>query len=184
MDKRKIKTQEAAINGLRTLMLEKDYEDISVGDILKASGVSRTAFYANFRDKDDLLRKACDSIFDHVFNPSKEAERLHDFSTIPLFNYEGIVEHLFCHFYEDRELLEKIFSGTASAVFIDKLNKRILPLMEAIVSSGIIAKEGVPPRLLSLQLSSGFAALVEHWIKGGCLFKPKEITQTFFKLYQ
>ena len=40
---------------LLALVVERDYRDITVQDILERAHIGRTTFYAYFRDKDDLL---------------------------------------------------------------------------------------------------------------------------------
>lgn len=183
MDKRQIKSQEAIIRGMRSLLAKEDYHSITVNEILEVSGVSRSAFYSNFSDKEAVLRALCGDIFSHVFEATHEKEAGHDFSRSSIFDYKRTMSHLFYHFYEDKELFKKILSSSASSIFIDELKKRINPLMEAIVKGKVIYREGIPEMLLTLQIDSGFVALLEHWINGGCRYSPEEITEVYFKLY-
>lgn len=48
-------TKRAVFEALYSLMEERDFAKISVGDILKRSGVSRTTFYRCFEDKYDVV---------------------------------------------------------------------------------------------------------------------------------
>lgn len=48
-------TRENIRNALIILMKEKDYSEISVSELVKKAGVSRTAYYRNFTSKDDVL---------------------------------------------------------------------------------------------------------------------------------
>lgn len=54
-DRRVRRTKERLRNGLLQLLLEKPYKDISVQNILDVADVSRAAFYAHYRDKDELM---------------------------------------------------------------------------------------------------------------------------------
>ena len=49
-------TREAAQDALYLLMKEQDYEEIRISDIIRKSGISRSAFYRNYKTKDDVLR--------------------------------------------------------------------------------------------------------------------------------
>ncbi|MBR0162777.1 MAG: TetR/AcrR family transcriptional regulator [Oscillospiraceae bacterium] len=49
-------TREAVQEALFLLMKEQDYEEIRITDIIKKSGISRSAFYRNYKTKDDVLR--------------------------------------------------------------------------------------------------------------------------------
>lgn len=178
-----MKSQEAIIKGMRSILLQEDYHSITVNEILLVSNVSRSAFYSNFADKEAVLRALCGDIFHHVFDVTHQKEEGHDFSSSSIFDYQRTLSHLFYHFYEDKEPFKKILDSSASSIFIDELKKRIDPLMEAVVKGRIIYREGIPEKLLILQLDSGFVALLEHWISGGCRYTPEEITSVFFKLY-
>jgi len=54
-------TREAAQDALFLLMQHHEYEDIRITDIIRKSGISRSAFYNNYKTKDDVLK---DSIGD------------------------------------------------------------------------------------------------------------------------
>lgn len=70
MDKRIIKTKEAIHKGFYDILEKKDYDAVTIQDILNESGVSRSAFYANFKSKNEVLLSITSDIFDHVFSIS------------------------------------------------------------------------------------------------------------------
>lgn len=183
MDKRQIKSRNAILEAMKTLLASFDYGDIAVKDILEKSGVSRSAFYANYADKEAVLRGLCGQIFSHVFETSHEKEEGHDFSSSSIFDHKRTIAHIFYHFYEEKALFARIIVSSASPLFVDELGKRIHPLMEAIVKGKIIYREGLPEKLVILQLDSGFVALLRHWLEGGCRYSPEEITDVFFEFY-
>lgn len=49
-------------DALRALMDEKDYEDITITDIVSSAGVSRMAFYRNYKDKREILLSQFETI--------------------------------------------------------------------------------------------------------------------------
>ena len=49
-------TREAIQGALFRLMEMQDYDDIRITDIIKKSGISRSAFYRNYKAKDDVLK--------------------------------------------------------------------------------------------------------------------------------
>ncbi len=55
-------TRESIITALILLFAEKPYEKITVTEIVKKAGVSRTAFYRNFNTKEDVVRELSQSI--------------------------------------------------------------------------------------------------------------------------
>ena len=76
-DLRVLKTRKAIYSALKTLLNQKKFSKITVHDICEESFVSRTAFYAHFKDKYDLLEKwlsEYEGIFSRVFDPD-DAEK-------------------------------------------------------------------------------------------------------------
>ena len=55
LDRRIQKTRKILLESLISLMLEKDFNSISVKDITEKANVGRSTFYAHFEDKEQLL---------------------------------------------------------------------------------------------------------------------------------
>ena len=55
-DRRALRSKRLIIEALRELILEKDYREISVSDIVKRADIGRATFYAHFEDKNHLGR--------------------------------------------------------------------------------------------------------------------------------
>ncbi|MBR2700842.1 MAG: TetR/AcrR family transcriptional regulator [Erysipelotrichaceae bacterium] len=60
-------TREAVQDALFMLMKKSDYEEIRITDIIRKSGISRSAFYRNYRTKDDVLRDCIGDMNDLLF---------------------------------------------------------------------------------------------------------------------
>ena len=60
IDRRSRRTRQALHQALIRLIVERGYDEITVGDIADAADSGRSTFYAHFTDKDDLLRSAGD----------------------------------------------------------------------------------------------------------------------------
>ena len=59
-------TRESIVTALVLLFADKPYEKITVTEIVKKAGVSRTAFYRNFNTKEDVLRELSQSIINKL----------------------------------------------------------------------------------------------------------------------
>ena len=55
VDRRVLRTRDALLDALLSLMLERGYERLTVQHLLDRAGVSRATFYAHFDSKEDLL---------------------------------------------------------------------------------------------------------------------------------
>ena len=60
-------TVEAIQEAAFILLKKHDFSKITVTDIIKKSGVSRSAFYRNFKDKESILYGFVDSCIENVF---------------------------------------------------------------------------------------------------------------------
>lgn len=59
-------TREALETAMILLMKDKDFDKISVSDIAKKAGVSRSAFYRNYESKEELVKCLCETISDEL----------------------------------------------------------------------------------------------------------------------
>lgn len=83
-------TKECIYTALLILMNEKEFDKISITELVKRSGVSRTAFYRNFHTKEDVLKDTAERIF-HAIDTSfgKEQYRNDAYSW-----YYDLFEHI------------------------------------------------------------------------------------------
>ena len=69
-DRRSQRTQQALMDALIALLAVKNYDEISINDIVDRANVGRSTFYAHYQDKDDLLRngfgRALEILIQHV----------------------------------------------------------------------------------------------------------------------
>ncbi len=72
LDRRVRRTRDALGDALVALMQEQPFESIHVRHVLARAGVSRSTFYAHFRDTDDLLMSDADEFFEATANALSE----------------------------------------------------------------------------------------------------------------
>ena len=183
MNKRKQKTKEKIYDGLSCLIEKKGYQNITIEDILKASGVSRSTFYAYFKKKEDVLSDICSTIFDHVFSAHLEKEKNHDFSSYDIFDYTHYITHMFYHIKEEGSSIRRILLSDGRDIFLNDLENRLSPFIGLLIRSGDFKKD-VPEKLLSLQLTQGLVCLLSYWVEKDFDRSPEEETSYFLELYR
>src|SRR5690349_10072505 len=62
-DRRIQRTRQLLLDALSTLILEKGYEAITVQDLIDRANLGRSTFYSHFQDKEDLLLKGVESLW-------------------------------------------------------------------------------------------------------------------------
>ena len=85
-------------NAFNLLISRKDFNDISITEIIELSNVSRSTFYSHYKTKNEILENVCDDIFDHVFHAHLEKEDHHDFSLDDPNELRHLIIHSFYHF--------------------------------------------------------------------------------------
>ena len=68
MDRRQRKSRDAIFKAFIELLSEKEYNQITVGQIIEIANVGRATFYSHFETKDFLLKDLCKELFEHIFN--------------------------------------------------------------------------------------------------------------------
>ena len=66
IDPRIERTREALRGALMALIEEKGFDAISVQDITERARINRATFYLHYRDKQDLLLRASEAVFDRL----------------------------------------------------------------------------------------------------------------------
>lgn len=178
------KTIEKIHEALALLIKEKGYDNINVSDIIKKSEVSRSTFYAYFKSKDDVLDKLTDHIFSHVFSHGLTKEEGHDFSSSSIFDYQHLIEHIFYHFKEERELIGAIFISSASHRFIISLELKLKDLINLLVLQKIFSSENIPVDIATNQYTSGLIELLKYYTVKEREETPEEMCAYFFSLYK
>lgn len=178
------KTVDRIHSALISLMKKKDYENITVSDIIQEGKVSRSTFYAHFKNKDDVLDQLSGHIFSHVFSSGLTKEKGHDFSSQDVFDYSHLISHIFYHFKEDKELIGCIFLSSASHRFEKNLEPEIRKLVLKLVQTRMLYEEEVPEEILVQQYTSGLIGLLKYYTIEERKESPEEMCSYFFSLYK
>ena len=96
MDRRQRRTREAIFSAFTQLLAQKDFAQITVGQIIEKADVGRATFYAHFETKEFLLTALCEELFAHVLPESAEkfASYLRQMSRILPIITRGLVPYL------------------------------------------------------------------------------------------
>jgi len=73
-DRRTQKTKKALANALKSLVLEKAYDEITVQDIIDRANVGRSTFYIHYESKEQLLIGNINFQETLIYTPADEAE--------------------------------------------------------------------------------------------------------------
>ena len=182
MDKRIEKTRQKIYNAFAAALKEKDYEKMTVEDILERSGVSRSTFYTHFGKKEDVLHSISADIFEHVFSHSLTVERTHDFSKTSIFEYSHLLTHIFYHLHDEKEVITAILSSEGRDIFLNNMRAHVSPIMDRLIGDRIIRRADIPEKLMRAKICESFILCVKYWFDNACFESPEKIRDYFFAM--
>jgi AcrR family transcriptional regulator len=144
-DRRTARTRQAIVSAFVTLVGERRYEAIRVGDIVDTANVGRSTFYDHFKSKDDLLRQSMDWLL-----------RIFAEAAVPGGD-EGRLAFAVGHFWENRRL--------ARAVLAPPLGASVRRQLEAAIEERLEG-EAELKRARAVQIAAAQLALLEAWTRG------------------
>lgn len=179
-DRRVARTQKALRDALHSLIRERDYGDIAVKQILDRANVGRTAFYAYFRDKDDLLASTIQDMIGPFHAPEMElggsvAERLLCFS-LPIFQ----------HHDRHRWTAALKMGPSARGILHEHLRKSLVGLIGQRAKKIRHEKRrelcSIPTSLLVEYLAATFILVLEWWLETRSPLSADEVDRLFLTL--
>jgi AcrR family transcriptional regulator len=166
MDRRQRKTKLAIFHAFTSLLAQKDYSQITVGEIIEKADVGRATFYAHFETKDYLLKAFCQELFCHIFDT---IEHNHDHRHI--FDCEGsdsVFAHLFQHFQRNDNQLLTLLSSQNNGLFLDYFRSNLVLLIESQLPYFASRKpEGIPDSYWQNHIAATFVETLRWWISRG-----------------
>ena len=170
-DRRSQRTRHLLSTALVELIREKEYNTITVSDIIDRANVGRSTFYAHFRDKDDLFVGELDRVIEvlsHHFPDQKE---------MPFFPSLG----LFRHVGEEYELYKSLLWGPGIDLLIKHMQKSLSKRTEqGLLESG---KEfSIPVPILANFIGGSFLTLLQWWLENKMIYSPEEMDKIYRKL--
>lgn len=173
MDRRQKKTRHAILTAFRGLLETRDYDVVTVREVIAAADIARSTFYAHFPTKDSLLRALCDTLFAHIL-ASAERETPGSYSATAASPSPFC--HLLHHLAEGDALFLRLLTREGNSVpmrsFLDGLrallDRRLPP-----------APEGVPRPFYADVVASAFVGILLRWAKTPLRDTPEAIDAAF-----
>ena len=179
MDRRQRKTREAIFSAFIELLSVKNYNAISVQEIIDNADIGRATFYAHFETKDFLLKELCEELFRHIIDTEigKGDNNNHYHCK---FSGDSVFLHLLKHLQQNDNNILGLLSSENNEIFLRyfKSNLKQLIIVEYL-ESGILKNSKLPQDYLVNHISASFVETVEWWISQKKRETPEKITEYF-----
>lgn len=180
MDRRQRKSREAIFNALTELLSRKEFNRITVEEIIRQADVGRATFYAHFETKDHLLEALCSELFCHISDAADDLHPPHRH----IFDCDApdaAFLHLLQHLQKNDNRILDLLSGRNNELFLRSFKTHLrclvtaqLPMFEARKS------EKLPESLWISHIASTFVETVLWWVDNGMQESPETIAEYFY----
>ncbi len=184
MDRRQKKTRDAIFKAFTTLLSEKNYNQISVQDIIDEADVGRTTFYSHFETKDYLLKDLCEELFGHIIDTAMGLPHEH-------YHYncecktDSVFLHLLKHLQENDLNILALLSSQNNEIFLRYFKSNLKRLiLTQYADTGALKSSSLPTDYIVNHISSSFVETAEWWISRRMKETPEQITEYFLSVIE
>jgi AcrR family transcriptional regulator len=170
-DPRAKRTRDRLGDALIASLLEKPFDDITVGEVLQRAGVARSTFYEHYRDKHDLFFSDVDEFFEWM---STTLERQPDPGRI------APVRELFAHVADSRPL----HAAMEASGRLDEVLRIGRAHFARSIERALERNERGDParRALAHGLAGALFAMLEQWLASEQKQTPAEMDELFHRM--
>lgn len=185
MDRRQKKTREAIFSAFTALLAQKNYNQISVQEIIDKANIGRTTFYAHFETKEYLLKALCEELFGHIIDTAMGLpHRQHcHYSCENITN--SVFLHLLRHLQENDHSILDLLSSQNNEIFLRYFKENLKRLVRIqYADTGMLKKDDLPEDYLINHISSSFVETVDWWVIRQMQEPPEKITEYFLAVIE
>ncbi len=179
MDRRQKKSREAIFKAFSNLLSKKNYNRITVGDIIEQADIGRATFYAHFETKEYLLKALCEELFGHIINT---AMGLPDgyFHCSRANPTDSVFLHLLKHLQENDMNILGLLSSENNDIFLKHFKNNLKALIiTQYADKGKFKNSKLPEEYLVNHIASTFVETVDWWISTNRKESPEKINEYF-----
>jgi AcrR family transcriptional regulator len=175
-DRRSRRSRRLIVDALLALMLEKRFDRITVQEIIDRADVGRTTFYAQFRNKEDVLESELERVFgllhaQHLASAEEPADHL-----LPSLE-------LFRHVQEQQAFYPALLRGLASDPHYLTVHRSLRDRAEQQLALAAGSRTlAVPPEIVADYLAGALLTLIHLWLDHGSPHSPEQMEAIFQQL--
>jgi AcrR family transcriptional regulator len=180
MDRRQRKTREAIFKAFIFLLSKKNFNSVTVGEIIELADVGRATFYAHFETKDFLLKELCAELFDHIFCAETECDGGHN-----LFHCDekdSVFLHLFRHIQKNDNNIAKLLSSANNELFLEYFKNGVKGLVTQHIQEFSCRKPQIVPQDFWINhVTTTFIETLKWWLEKEMEQPPEMIAEYFLQ---
>ena len=171
-DRRITKTRKAIYNAFLQLLNQKDYETITVQEIIDLADVGRSTFYSHYESKELLLDELCRYLFHHLF------EREEHLTT------EDYLAHIFSHFKKNQDHVTSLLFSK-NDYFLRQLQKELEHHVYPMVAEDLqVSYPKIPSSYLKHFVVTNFIETLTWWLREGKSYKEDQVVRFYLDVIE
>ncbi len=179
MDRRQRKSRDAIFAAFTSLLSQKSYNKITVGDIIERADVGRATFYAHFETKDYLLNELCKELFGHIIQTAMGLPNGHNHCSRGSAT-DSVFLHLLRHLQENDLNILGLLSSQNNEIFLKYFKSNLKDLVITQYEDKDELKNcKLPKEYIVNHIAATFVETVDWWISRGQKEKPEIINEYF-----
>ncbi|MFG6115873.1 TetR/AcrR family transcriptional regulator [Halobacillus sp. MO56] len=173
-DKRVRRTKKALQNSLLTLMEEKDFQDITITDIVTTADYNRGTFYKHYKYKDDLLDEIIEDVMTGLIESYREP--YNDKETFEVSSLSSSAIKIFDHVEQNSKFYQIVIRSNALPGFQEKFIQTLKELALEDLTA-LQSNPDVNPDLHASYQSYAILGMIIEWINGGLKHPPSYMAE-------
>lgn len=183
MDRRQRKTREAIFNAFIILLSKKNFNKITVEEIIDFADVGRATFYAHFETKDFLLKELCAELFDHIFSVENNLQNTKH-NLFYCDTNDSVFLHLFKHIKKNDNNICKLLSSENNDLFLQYFKADVKILVEKQIKNFENSKpQNIPKEFWINYITTTFIETLKWWLVNKMKETPEQIAEYFYSLF-
>ena len=171
-DRRITKTRKAIYTAFLQLLNQKNFESITVQEIIDLADVGRSTFYSHYESKELLLDELCRYLFHHLF------EREGHFTT------EDYLAHIFLHFQKNQDHVTSLLFSK-NDYFLRQLHKELEHHVYPMVAEELQeAYPNIPASYLKHFVVTNFIETLTWWLKKGKSYTEDQVVRFYLDVIE
>lgn len=169
--KTKNKTKGLISLALYSLLLKKNYEDISVKEICERAGVSRMSFYRYYNKKDDIFVDYCDARFEEFYEEIKDQKDM---------SFKDLTLEMFKFIKRYARQLSVLQTAHREFMLLDQLNSYARYMIVNFRSEYLQEQKNNP--VFAHFMAGGLFNVLKYWINSGMEASPEDMNNMLHQM--
>lgn len=171
-DRRITKTRKAIYGAFLQLLNQKEYESITVQEIIDLADVGRSTFYSHYESKELLLGELCRYLFHHLFEREEN------------ISIEEYLAHIFLHFKKNQDHVTSLLFSK-NDYFLRQLQKELEHHVYPMVAEDLqVSYPNIPASYLKHFVVSNFIETLTWWLREGKSYKEEEVVRFYLDVME